>query len=519
MIALTAAQMREIDRRTIEAGIPGIVLMENAGLRVVEFLAERFAPLNAQRIVVLCGKGNNGGDGLVVARQLFTRFQPRSLDVVLTADPAELKGDAAQNLRMIQTAGCPIQRQITPAMDTASIVVDALLGTGLRGPAAGAAAEIVRRINDGFPLADVVAVDLPSGMQSDTGNIAGDVVEADYTVTFTALKICQVLSPAAELCGKLRLALIGTPSSMLPADGPSTLSLAQPEMFRALFGPRELDSNKGKYGHVLVVAGARGKTGAAAMSGFSALKAGAGLVTVASAASAIPTIASYAPELMTAPLPETPGGAISSRAFDDGTLAALAEKKTIVAIGPGLGTNDDTVRFILRAVAEIEIPMVIDADALNALAGELIPAPAPRILTPHPGEMSRLLKSSVADVQSNRVECARSFAQEHRVCVVLKGHRTVIAFPDGRAVINPTTSPALATGGTGDVLTGLIAGLAAQFPDRIDAAVLAAVYLHARAGEVGAQAIGEKSFIATDVLTYLPEAMREVADGRNPTLV
>ncbi len=519
MIALTAAQMREVDRRTIEAGIPGIVLMENAGQRVVEFLAERFAPFDGRRIVVLCGKGNNGGDGMVVARQLFTRFRPRSLNVVLAGDPAEMKGDAAQNLRMLQAVGCPIQRQFTPAMETADLIIDALLGTGLRGPAEGAAAELIRRVNGGFPLAGVVAVDLPSGLQTDSGKVEGEVVRADYTVTFTALKVCQVLSPAAELCGKLRVAAIGTPSSMLPKDGADTLSLAQPEMFRGLFQPREIDSNKGKYGHVLVVAGARGKTGAAAMAGFSALKAGAGLVTVASPDSAIATIASYAPELMTSPLPETSVGSISSRAFDDGTVAALAKNKTIAAIGPGLGTNGDTVRFIRRAVAELAIPMVVDADALNALAGEAIPAPAMRILTPHPGEMSRLSKRSIAEIQSARVECARSFAQEHGVCVILKGHRTVIAFADGRAVINPTTSPALATGGTGDVLTGLIAGLAAQFPDEIEAAVLAAVYLHGRAGELGALAIGEKPFIATDVLTYLPEAMRELADGRNITFV
>lgn len=519
MKVLTAAQMREVDRKTIEAGIPGIVLMENAGHRVVEFLLEKFAPLRNHRIVVLCGKGNNGGDGLVTARQLYTRVNPASLHVALAGSPDEMKGDAAANVRMLQVAGCPLETQITSEMQKATIVVDALLGTGLHGPPEGPITNWIRAINDGFPLAQIVAVDIPSGMQSDTGKLEGEVVTADYTVTFTAPKVCHALSPAADRCGKLNVAAIGSPPEMFEQDSSIFLSLVEPEMFRDLFAPRELDSNKGRYGHVLAIAGARGKTGAAAMAGISALRAGAGLVTVASADDAIEPIASYAPELMTAPLPQTEIGSISTRAFDDGQLLKLAEHKTVAALGPGMGTHPDTVRFIERAVEQLHLPMVIDADGLNALAGKRIPTPAPRILTPHPGEMGRLVDRSVHDVQSDRVAMARTFAQQHGVFLVLKGHRTVIATPDGRAFVNPTSSPALATGGTGDVLTGLIAGFVAQFPNQIDIAVLAAVYLHARAGELGAAAIGDKAFIATDVLTYLPAAMREAAEGINPTLV
>jgi ADP-dependent NAD(P)H-hydrate dehydratase / NAD(P)H-hydrate epimerase len=510
--------MREVDRRTIEAGIPGIVLMENAGHRVVEFLVEKFAPLENQRIVVLCGKGNNGGDGLVIARQLFTRFEPEWLHVVIVGDPGEMKGEAAENVQMLRTAGCPIEFEITSEMHVATVVVDALLGTGLRGPAEGRMAEIIREINDGFPLADIVAVDLPSGMQSDTGRLEGDIVSANYTVTFTAPKVCQVLSPAAEHCGRLRVAPIGTPPDMFESDDSVQLSLVQPDMFRQLFEPREAESNKGRYGHVLVIAGGRGKTGAAAMTGIAALKAGAGLTTVASAGTAIEAISSYAPELMTVPLPETDSGSISARALDQGLVASIAEKKTVVAVGPGLGTHPDTVRFVHRLVEELHLPMVVDADGLNAIAGKDLRGPAPRILTPHPGEMGRLAMKTVEEVQADRVETARAFARERGVCLVLKGHRTVIAFADGRVFVNPTNSPALATGGTGDVLTGLIAGLLAQFPDQLEATVLAAVYLHGRAGELGAAAIGEKSFMATDVLVYLPEAMREVAEGRNLTL-
>lgn len=511
--------MHDVDRRTIDAGIPGIILMENAGHRVIEFLAEKFGPLADHRIVVLCGKGNNGGDGLVIARQLFTRVKPRALHVVLAGDPKEMKGDAAANLRMLQAVGCPIAPAIDAAMQMATIVIDALLGTGLEGPVQGKLAELIRQINDGFPLAEVVAVDMPSGLQSDTGKVQGDVVTANYTVTFTAPKLCHVLSPAAERCGKLRVAQIGSPAKIIEQDGSAYLSLAVPQMFRHLFGPRELDSNKGKYGHALVVAGGLGKTGAAAMAGLGALKAGAGLVTVASADSAIDLIASFAPEIMTTPLPETETGAISAKAFDKGLLAGIVEKKTVMALGPGVGTHSDTVQFVRRAFAELSLPMVIDADGLNALEREYPRVPAIRILTPHPGEMARLTGNAVEDIQADRVGRARSYAVEKGVCLVLKGHRTVIAFPDGRVFVNPTSSPALATGGTGDILTGMIAGLVAQFPDQIEPAVLAAVYLHGRAGELGAVDTGEKPFVATDVLKYLPRSMREVAEGYNPAFV
>ena len=519
MKVLTAAQMREIDRKTIESGIPGIVLMENAGSRVVDFLAEKFAPLEMQRIVVLCGKGNNGGDGLVIARQLHTRFKLRALYVVLAGSAQEMKGDAAANLRMLLASGGVYGTELTAEMHVATVVVDALLGTGLHGPAEGSVLGWIEAINQGFPLAQIVAVDVPSGMQSDTGNVQGVMVTADYTVTLTAPKVCQVLSPAAERCGKLRVAPIGTPPDLFEKDASLNLSLTQPEMFRHLFEPRELDSNKGRYGHVLVLAGARGKTGAAAMSGMSALRAGAGLVTIGSADDAIEPIAAYAPELMTAPLARTDAGSISTHAFDDGALLKLAESKTVVALGPGLGSHPDTVRFVERALDQLHLPMVLDADGLNAMAGKHIPTPAPRILTPHPGEMGRLASRSVHDVQADRVGVARWFAREHGVVLVLKGHRTVIAFPDGRAFVNPTNSPALATGGTGDVLTGLIAGLLAQFPDQLEEAVLAAVYLHGRCGVLGAEEAGDKTFVATDIFKYLPAAMREVAEGHNPTLV
>ena len=511
MKVLTAAQMREVDRRTSELGVPGLVLMENAGERVVEFLAHQYAPLKAQRIVVLCGKGNNGGDGMVVARQLHTRIRPQALHVVLAGDPNEMKGDAAANHRMLQAVGCPISFEIKPGMETATLIVDALLGTGVHGAPTGKSLEMITAVNERFPLAEVVSVDIPSGLESDSANPPGPAVHANHTVTFTAPKPCQVLWPACELVGKLHVAQIGSPPELYEKNAAIFLALSEPALFAHLFRPRVLDSNKGLYGHVLVIAGGRGKTGAAAMTGIGALRAGAGLATVASAESAIAQIASHAPEIMTEPLPETDDGSISLRTLDQ--LSTLVDKKNVVALGPGMGRNSETAQLIRRLVNELPRPMVVDADGLNALdGGKTLRGPAARILTPHPGEMARLANNTVKDVQADRIGCARGFAEERGVYLVLKGNRTVIASPDGRAWINPTGSPAMATGGTGDVLTGMIAGLLAQFPDQIEAALLAAVYLHGRAGELGAARLGEKSLIATDLFEFLPEAMREVAD-------
>jgi ADP-dependent NAD(P)H-hydrate dehydratase / NAD(P)H-hydrate epimerase len=499
---LTAAQMREVDRRTSELGIPSIILMENAGNRVVEFLEREYAPLAKQRLVVVCGKGNNGGDGLVVARQLFTRVQPNWLRVVVGANPGEMQGDALTNSNMLEAVGCPVVHEITDEMRTATLVIDAVLGTGLNGPVKGKAAELIEAINTRFPLAEVVAVDVPSG----------GAVHAKHTVTFTALKPSLVLSPECELAGRVHVVQIGSPPELYEGDPSIQLALSEPRDFAALFRPRVADSNKGLYGHVLVIAGGRGKTGAAAMAGIAALRAGAGLCTVASAASAITAISSYAPEMMTEPLAENDSGAIAMRAPDDPALAAITAKKDVIAIGPGMGQHHDTVQFIRRFVQESPVPMVVDADALNALAGQRLRFHAPRILTPHPGEMSRLSGKSIADIQKDRIGCARAFAMDHGVYLVLKGNRSVIAFPNGRVWINPTGSPAMATGGTGDVLTGMIAGLMAQFPNHLENALLAAVYLHGRAGELGAEELGEKPLIATDLFEFLPEAMREIAD-------
>ncbi len=512
MKVLTARQMREVDRRTVEMGVPGAVLMEHAGGRVVEFLEAKFSPLADQKIVIFCGKGNNGGDGLVVARQLFERYRPWTLSVVLVAAPEEMKGEAADQYRRLIETGCPVFRELPADLRGVTLVIDALLGTGLSGPAKGEMLDCIRRINTGFPGAKVVAVDIPSGLASDTGQILGESVRADYTVTFTAPKVGQVLPPNCERVGELRVRAIGSPPELFEKDDSIFLSLVEPAQFRHLFAPRPPASHKGTFGHVLIVAGSYGKTGAAAMSGTAALRAGAGLVTVASTERAIPVIASHTPELMTEPLPETANGSISVRAFDSGVLTEIARNKTVLAIGPGLTTDPQTVAVVRRALQEFAQPIVVDADGLNALAGtEWSGDKRLRVLTPHPGEMGRLTKKTTAEVENDRVHVARTLACERKVHVVLKGYRTLIAFPDGRVWVNPTGSPAMATGGTGDILTGLIAGFLAQFPHDAEQAVAAAVYLHGLSGQIGAAELGEKCLIATDLLRFLPAAMEQCA--------
>jgi NAD(P)H-hydrate epimerase len=478
MFVLTAAQMREVDRKTVESGIPGAVLMENAGHRVVEFLEERFAPLNSHRIVILCGKGNNGGDGVVVARQLFTRFHPRSLDVVMAEQPPA-------NIASLAACGCSVKTDISPAMRAATIVVDALLGTGLTGPPREPYATLIREINSGFPAAAIVAVDVPSGLSSDDAVTGWEHVRAHATVTFTAPKLAQVIEPGASACGELRVNAIGSPEALCDYG----LRLTDRADCTPLFQPRERSAHKGSFGHVLVIGGWPGKTGAVMMTGLAALRSGAGLVTVASSASALPY-----PELMT----ESPAD-----------VPAVMAGKTVLAVGPGMGSGEDRRALVRRIIGEFPGPIVMDADGLNNLAGEPLPRRANLVLTPHPGEMSRLARMSSGEVQSQRLAVARDFAGRHGVTVVLKGHSTIVAFPEGSAWINPTGGPELAKGGSGDVLTGIIAGLIAQFPGDWQRAVVAAVWLQGRAGELCARELGEKSVLATDLIRRLPDAIRD----------
>jgi NAD(P)H-hydrate epimerase len=509
--------MGEADRATAARGVPGLVLMENAGARVYELLAHRYSPLAGHRIVVLCGKGNNGGDGFVVARQLATRARAARLDVILLGDPQKLKGDAAANYAALQAVDVePVVAtdsagwlEVLPLLTPATLLVDALLGTGLRGPAEGLFARVIEDVNTGFPHAKVVAVDMPSGMPSDTGEPLGPTMRADHTVTFTAPKVSQVFPPNCERLGALTVAPIGTVESVFEAIQGLRLSLVEAADIGALFMAREKSSHKGDFGHVLIVGGSRSKPGAVLMAGTAALRSGAGLVTVATAAGAAPAVVSHTPELMTLPATEEPDGSMGASSFD---MTAL-DGKTVVALGPGVGTNDANQALVARIVNETEAPLIVDADGLTALAAiKDWNAKSPYlVLTPHPGEMGRLTGLSSAEVQQRRVEVARSLAQAKGVYVVLKGFRTLIASPDGELLVNPTGTPAMAKGGSGDILTGMIAALLAQFQDtQPELVIAAAVYLHGLAGELAVAEGSEQTLAATDLLGYLPEAIRRV---------
>jgi hydroxyethylthiazole kinase-like uncharacterized protein yjeF len=465
MNVLTVEQMREADRRTIAAGTPGEVLMERAGTRVVEVLEREFAPLAEQRVVIFCGKGNNGGDGLVVARLLEGRVAALQVVKVENAEIAPCGRGSVEHAAFFENPG-PSRDQRERSVDCdATVVVDALLGTGFRGEVEGRYAEMIRSMNEDFPHAKIIAVDIPSAMR----------VRADITVTFAAPKVELVMSP--ENVGRMIVADIGIPPEFLQSD----LHLSEAHDFAGLFKPRKRDSNKGMYGHVLVIGGAVGKSGAAAMSGLGALRAGAGLVSVACA-----DASKLIPELMTE----------SMEHFS-------MEKKTVIAVGPGLGPAPELVKNLM---SEAQVPMVIDADALNSIAGtDFRGRGLETILTPHPGEMARLVGGKFTD----RLATARTFARDKNVCLVLKGQGTLIALPDGNVWVNPTGSPSMAKGGTGDILTGMISGMVAQHPDDIATAVRAAVWLHGRAGELGAEEWTDKCLLATELLNYLPRAMRE----------
>jgi len=520
MKILTAVQMQDVDRITTERyGVPSLTLMENAGRSVVKFLHQRFSPLESQEIVILCGRGNNGGDGLVVARMLRELgVEPR---VLLLGDPEHLSDDAGVNYKRLAATGLPATvadhaswQEIKGKLGGASLVVDAILGTGLSKPLGGFLLEVVRDISVVFPKAKVVAVDLPTGVAADSGDLIGECVRADVSVTFTAPKAAHIFPPACEQVGEWVVRPIGTPAEALENNADYFLNILQPDDLEWLVRPRKLEAHKGSFGHVLVLGGSVGKTGAAAMAAKAALRAGAGLVTVATPKSALPIIASLSMEVMTEPLPETDSGTVSRRAFEAGLLDALVEGKSVLAVGPGLGRNPETLELVREVLQRYEVPVVLDADGLNAFADGMEALRAGqrvRVLTPHPGEMGRLAGRATSEIVAHRLEVAREFAQRHGIQLVLKGFRTLTASPDGQVWVNPTGNPGMATGGSGDVLTGITAALLAQYPDRSPTEVTAAaVYLHGLAGDIAARDVGETSMIAGDILEALPWAYQEI---------
>lgn len=514
MKIITAAEMREIDRATSQRfGVPSLTLMENAGTAVADFVLAQYPW--AKRIAVICGKGNNGGDGFVAARKLHAAR--REAQVVLLAEPAELRGDAANMFSKLPAAplivrtGEDLKHGQARAVFECDVLLDAILGSGFRPPVGGLYAEAIARLN--ATQAPVVAVDIPSGADADImGEQTGTVARANAVVTFTAPRPSHVFGRLTD--GPTVIAPIGSPEEAIVSS--LQLQLITPRDIATLIGPRPPDSNKGNFGHVLVFGGSLGKAGAAAMAGIAVLRAGAGLSTVATPKSVLPTVAGLHPEVMTEPLEETEAGTISMSALEYGRVDALVKGKTVLAIGPGISRNPETSEFVRTVVPRYQTAAVLDADGLNAFegrSGELHGKGRALAITPHPGEMARLTGLTVAAIQHDRLNVARAFAREHELIVVLKGHRTLIAHPDGTVWVNTTGNPGMATGGTGDILTGMVAGLMAQNPQRILEAVVAAVYLHGLSGDVARESIGELSLIATDLLTGLPEAFRRVRES------
>jgi hydroxyethylthiazole kinase-like uncharacterized protein yjeF len=520
MKILTAAEMREVDRLTTKRyGVPSLTLMENAGKSVADFIASQFRDFKRRPIIVLCGKGNNGGDGFVAARHLLK--MGANVQAYLVGDPREVKGDAATNLNRWKKGRGElfIDRTGKPAVPSElagdAIVVDALLGTGIRGPVEGRLAEVIASVNGHKPGCDVIAVDIPSGLLADTGEIPGPVVVADYTITFTAPKPGLLLGASAQHVGELLVRQIGSPSELIERTGKGNLRWSEPAEFARFAARRKPEGNKGDYGHALVVAGSVGKSGAAVLASWAALRAGAGLVTVATPEPVLAIVAAHTPEIMTEPLAATRAGTISERSLEGNLFATLLKGKRALAIGPGLTTQDETQSFVRAVVkSHSEVPIVLDADGLNAFAGraaELKDRKGLLAITPHPGEMSRLTGRTIAEIQANRLEIALKDAADWNAIVVLKGHHTVIAAPDGFAYINSTGNPGMGTGGTGDVLTGMLAGLVAQYGRGLNGAGYAhlvsfGVYLHGLAGDIAYADYSGAPLMASDLIRAIPRA-------------
>jgi len=511
MKLLTSDEMRSLDRKAMEKyGVPGLILMENAGRGAAEYFAGYFSDLRPGPALILCGKGNNGGDGYVIARHLENLGW--RVRVLVLAERENIGGDARVNLEILHHGradvvyapdGKALARHL-PRQNGFRLIVDALFGNGLSSEVRGHFAEAIAWINaSGLPVA---AVDMPSGVHADSGAVLGCCVRAVCSATFAFPKVGQMLHPAASFGGEVRTVDIGMPKALMDSVADRCLFVDADEA-RALLPERPVAGHKGTFGHLLVAAGSVGKSGAAALTAQGGLRAGAGLVTLACPLPVHDILEVKLTEAMTVPLPDL-DGALSLRAFEQ--LMALAEKKQVLALGPGLGTSEETSGLVRRLVRSCPVPMVIDADGLNALAGhaEVLEERSGQalVLTPHPGEMARLTGMTVAQIEADRSGVARDFAQRFNVVLVLKGARTLIAFPDGRIRVNGSGNPGMASGGMGDVLTGLIGGFMAQGLSGEKAAVLG-VFIHGHAADRLAGAMGHAGMVATDILAEIPIAV------------
>jgi ADP-dependent NAD(P)H-hydrate dehydratase / NAD(P)H-hydrate epimerase len=522
MDILTAAEMRQCDERTVErVGISWQALMEAAGFRVAVFVAREF-PVQ-KNILVLCGKGNNGGDGLVAARHLDAAG--RQVRIVLLAKPEDLQAEARaayvklprqlmQSLVTVTAEEDLLRPMFESCSNDAELLIDAVLGTGFHPPLHGVAAVLKNKLAD-HP-APVVSVDLPTGWDADsTAMSAPDAFRCDAVITFTAPKLAHAFGALTR--GPVAVAQIGSPADLAVSSSGLHWTGASKKIIEQ---SRSLDSNKGRFGHVLVIGGSPGKGGAAAMASLAAMRAGAGLTTAAVPRSVAAIVAGFAPEMMTLILAESAAGSISLSNLDPAQMENMLRGMTILAIGPGLGREPETAEFVRELVRQSVLPTVLDADGLNAFEGRthlLDGSNRPLVLTPHPGEMARMLGCTIAEVERDRIATARKFATEHHVTLVLKGWRTLVAHPDGSIAVNTSGNPAMAKGGSGDILTGLVAALVAQFPNRIQEAVECAVWLHGNAADLFAREQDEHTLLATEILQYLSQAIQTPVDRDNFT--
>lgn len=522
MKVVTAQQMQALDRKTIEeVGIPGIVLMENAGRGTAEALLSFFPDATRKKVAVVCGKGNNGGDGFVVARYL--QKWNVSVKVLLLGHPEALQGDARTNFEIFsrmkgEILTCPDRdafEKVKPALLEADYLVDAIFGTGLHSEVSGFYREMIDHLNEmGKPL---IAVDIPSGLDANTGRPLGTAVRASLTVTFGLPKVGHLVPPGSEYTGRLEVVDIGIPPFLVDQQGMTIHLLEEEEIRKGLTHPRPPNSHKGDYGHLLVLAGSVGKTGAAAMACQAALRMGAGLVTLGIPESLNPVMEVKLTEVMTEPLPETAQKTLSLRALNP--ILRLCEKKSVLIIGPGIGTVKETQSLVIKLLRILDLPIIVDADGLTALAmsGDRFPtSKQPLILTPHPGEMARLCARTTKEVQEDRLAVARQYAQSKGLFLVLKGYRTLIATPGGEVFINPTGNPGMASGGTGDVLTGMIGGLICQKLGILPS-IQAAVFLHGLAGDRVAREKGERSLVATDLVEKIPDVLLRPTEKAPPS--
>lgn len=509
MRVVTTAEMRNIEKQAIEKyGIPSIVLMENAGRHVVEVVCRQLGGVvKGKAVSIFVGKGNNGGDGLVAARHLLN--MGADVRVLMMTEPEMLRGDAQTNLTIWRNLGQKVYPVHQPnginlvkvSLLSTHVIIDAIFGTGFRGPVGEKIGRIIELINgSGLP---VVSVDIPTGLAADTGQLNGATVQATTTVTFGLPKLGLVMEAGASVAGELQVVDIGLPKP-LTKDSSIKKHLLNASLVKNWLPERKITGHKGDFGRVLVVAGSQGMVGAALLTATAALRSGAGLVTLALPESLYAGVMGQVPEIMMLPLPEQ-SGAISVAAT--GIIADKLTQMDVLAIGPGLSLQPETVSMVQNLLPQVTVPTVVDADALNALAkGEdaFQQISAPLVLTPHVGEMSRLLDKSVQDVLEERLELVLQTAQSLDCTVLLKGSRTLIAEPDGTLYINPTGNNGLATAGSGDVLTGIIAGLLAQGID-LSKAAAAGAYLHGWAGDLASAKLGQRSLVAGDILDYLPQ--------------